>query len=271
MLDKTNGVSLGPLLTRVMAGMDSEDHEEEQIDTAMTNGDVNMGNSIGTNGVITNGAINGAENNMEGNPSQPATTQSASGLPLPESAAAPKDWKLAANRPEFAGFEERVRQEMINMGMVGPSDTFPFGERVDDEVSARLRLLQHEFRQVAIRNGARKARLSELLKEQLAYQEYSTILDDLDKQVDQAYLKRTRGMKAKKKRAGPNGHSSSGAAKPGIGDVARTLMERKKKWRDTIGPVFDKGLTAIPKETIFDSAIMARLEQKETLGEVEED
>jgi len=39
-----------------------------------------IGNSIGMNGVITNGAISGAGNNMEGNPSQPAINCSASTL-----------------------------------------------------------------------------------------------------------------------------------------------------------------------------------------------
>lgn len=273
MLEKVNGVSLGPLLTRVLAGMVCEDHDEEQQqmengNNNATNGDVTMGNSNGTNGVNTN--ENGTDPNNVGQ-AQTNTTQSATALPFPEGPIQPKDWKMVPNRPDFAAVEERIRQEMIYMGMVGPSDTFHFQDRQDDEVSARLRFLQNELRSVAIRNGARKARLSELLKEQLAYQEYSTILDDLDKQVDQAYLKRTRGMKAKKKRAGPNGHASSGAAKPGIGDVARTIMERKKKWKDTIGPVFDKGLTAIPKETIFDTAIMARLEQQEATGEAEED
>lgn len=39
-------------------------------------------------------------------------------------------------------------------------------------------------------NKARKLRLLGLVNNHLAYQEYNTILDDLDKQVEQGYLKR---------------------------------------------------------------------------------
>lgn len=39
-------------------------------------------------------------------------------------------------------------------------------------------------------NKARKQRLLGLVNNHLAYQEYNTILDDLDKQVEQGYLKR---------------------------------------------------------------------------------
>lgn len=271
-------VSLGPLLNRVIAGLVVEDLDEPVaplpnglaanggLDTIMENGE----STSGMNG-ITNGLTNGINGTMNGEESRAVLRPVATSFNLPEGSIQPKDWKLSANRPEFSSLEERIRQEMIHMGMVGPSDTFHFQDRQDDDVSARLRQLQAELRIISIKNGARKARLAELLKEQLAYQEYATILDDLDKQVDQAYLKRTRGMKAKKKK--PVGHhaNSAQAARPGIGDMARTLMERRRKWRDTVGPVFDVEVTRIPKETIFEPEVMEVLEQKELAGDAEED
>lgn len=39
-------------------------------------------------------------------------------------------------------------------------------------------------------NRSRKQKLLGLVNNHLAYQEYNTILDDLDKQVEQGYLKR---------------------------------------------------------------------------------
>ncbi|KAK6338810.1 Transcriptional regulator [Orbilia brochopaga] len=272
-----NAVSLGPLLTRVMTGLVIENLDEPATaSSATTNGnnagpslDVIMENAESTSGL--NGVTNGA-----GGEDHKATLRpvAATSLNLPEGIMSAKDW-AGANKagPDYASLEERIRQEMVYMGMVGPSDTFHFADKQDDEVSARLRELQLELRTVSIRNGARKARLAEHLKEQLAYQEYATILDDLDKQVDQAYLKRTRGMKAKKKKPFGAHHNANAAqtARPGIGDMAKTLMERRRKWKDTVGPVFDKNVTRIPEKTIFDEDIMKGLEAKEAAGENLED
>lgn len=62
--------------------------------------------------------------------------------------------------------------------------------REDDEISIKLRSLQKELRDVMKVNKSRKQRLLGLVNNHLAYQEYNTILDDLDKQVEQGYLKR---------------------------------------------------------------------------------
>ncbi|KAK6522758.1 Transcriptional regulator [Arthrobotrys megalospora] len=271
-----NTVSLGPLLSRVMSGLVVEDLDEPTVagGAGLTNGasgglDVIMENAESTSG------MNGMTNGTGGDEPRGATLRpvAATSLNLPEGIVSSKDWKISVNRPEFSSLEERIRQEMIYMGMVGPSDTFHFADKQDDEVSARLRELQAELRTISIRNGARKTRLAELLGEQLAYQEYATILDDLDKQVDQAYLKRTRGMKAKKKKPFGAHHNANAAqtARPGIGDMAKTLMERRRKWKDTVGPVFDKDVTRIPDKTIFDEDIMKGLEAKEATGESMED
>ncbi|OAA62662.1 transcriptional regulator [Niveomyces insectorum RCEF 264] len=130
----------------------------------------------------------------------------------------------------------------------------------DDEIAARLRRLQTALREQVLVNGARKARLAELVKERMAYQEYQTILEDLDGQVQAAYLKRTRTMGKTKKGKRPGagaagaggagggagaaggagaGAGGAGTARPGIGDLTRTLMERRKRWIENIGAVFD--------------------------------
>ncbi|KAJ6264539.1 hypothetical protein Dda_0686 [Drechslerella dactyloides] len=273
-----NTVSLGPLLSRVMSGLIVENLDEPMSSgSALPNGnstgaglDVIMENAESTSG------MNGVTNGTGGDDHKLATLRpvAATSLNLPEGAMSAKDWAGSSKTgPDYSSLEERIRQEMVYMGMVGPSDTFHFADKQDDEVSARLRELQAQLRTVAISNGARKARLAELLKEQLAYQEYATILEDLDKQVDQAYLKRTRGMKAKKKKPFGAHHNANAAqtARPGIGDMAKTLMERRRKWKDTVGPVFDKDVTRIPEKTIFDEDIMKGLEAKEATGENLED
>ena len=79
-------------------------------------------------------------------------------------------------------------------------------------------------------------------------------------------MKRTRTLgKGKKNAKRPGGAgggshfvagalgSSAGTAKPGIGDAAKTLMERRKKWIDTIKPIFSDEITRVRRssDTIF--------------------
>jgi len=87
----------------------------------------------------------------------------------------------------------------------------------------------------------------DIAREHLAYQEYATILDDLDKQVEQAYLKRTRSIKAKKKRV----IGEPKLAKGTIGEGIKTLMERRRRWIDKISPIFAGMERRIPRESVF--------------------
>ena len=93
-------------------------------------------------------------------------------------------WKSANGKANYAAFEEAMKREMKYIGLWEPNEEEPdWNAQQDDEISARLRALQKELRKQSILNGARKARLTVMLKDQLAYQEYTTILEDLDKQA----------------------------------------------------------------------------------------
>jgi transcriptional adapter 3 len=196
-----------------------------------------------------------------------STLQVATASTMPESTQ--PGWKVPVGKSDYHSLEERIQREMAYIGLLGPNTEPDWKSREDDDVSARLRMLQAQLREQAALNGARKARIADILKEQLAYQEYATILDDLDKQVEQAYSKRTRNMKAtKKKKVVPNGVGVA-QARVGIGEAARTLMERRKKWMTSIGPVFEEGLTRLPKGSIFGG--LEELVEKEKEGVAEED
>lgn len=151
-------------------------------------------------------------------------------------------------------------EELKYLGLLSQNANDPsYKSRQDDEVSARLRLLQAQLHHTSVMTGARKTRLEKLLQPQLAYQEYITIHDDLDKQVEQAYSKRTRVIKAKKKKVPPhmNGVASSAATalekeRRGIGEAARALMDKRAKWRNGVGPVFDEGITGLPVGSVFE-------------------
>ena len=102
-------------------------------------------------------------------------------------------------------------------------------------------------------NGARKARLLQIAEEHMGHQEFTTIRDDLDSQVVQAFAKRNRtigkGKKNVKRPGGAGGGShfagGAGVSKPGIGDAARTLIDRRKRWIGTIVPIFSDDVTKV--------------------------
>jgi len=76
-------------------------------------------------------------------------------------------------------------------------------------------------------------------------------------------------MKASKKKKNiPNGVGVA-RAHVGIGEQARLLMERRKRWIDTIGPVFDKDLGILPEGTIFNN--LNDLVEREKLEAAEEE
>jgi transcriptional adapter 3 len=211
--------------------------------------------------------------------------------PIPPATAMPDShtdaWKKATHpKLDHAQIDERLKQELRYIGFLpfdndGPSagtasSTGPSGSggqgssanasasaadaaiaanldgHFDDEIAARLRFLQAQLKEQAIVNGARKARLMEMVKEKMAFQEYNAIVEDLDGQVQTAYAKRMRtsGKNKKAKRpggAGGGSHATGGAAgaaqgqaRPGIGDVTKTVMDRRKKWIESIGPIFNE-------------------------------
>ena len=245
---ETDQVSGGPLLNRLLSTMRFEhraDPSEDKPQTngvATTNGDVSM-----TNGDIFNSISHDADASQE----LPNGSKSTA---IPSATALPENARPTGNLPNLshAQMDERLKAELRHIGFLSAEDEPDYDAHADDEIAERLRWLQDRLRVVSVLNGARKRRVLELAEEQLAYQEYSTILEDLDGQVQQAYLKRARTAGKSKKNtkrpgggAGANhitqgGVSTAGGAisKPGIGDVARQLMNRRARWEEKIGPVF---------------------------------
>lgn len=181
----------------------------------------------------------------------------------------------ALGRPEPQASDDRLKEELRHLGFLSDDAEPDFEAHYDDEIAARLRYLQEQLEHQSVLNGARKARVLELADERMAQQEWSTIADDLDSQLNQAYLKRHRnigkGKKQLKRPGGPGGGSHlipgqalpAGTGRSGIGEPIKSLMGRRTEWRDTIGPVVDYGRINIPQETIFDTETIKRLVSRE--------
>jgi transcriptional adapter 3 len=272
---ETDKVSVGPLVSRLFSLLRYE-HRAPPDENA-TNGPVN-----GEASTTANGTVNGGDSMEIDQPNgEPANKPLPSATSFPD--ASPNGFKVPAARLDHAQLDERVKAELRHVGLFGPDDNPDYDAHYDDDIAQRLRLLQNELKKQMIINNARKARLLEVARERMAHQEYTTIHDDLDSQVQQAYLKRTRtlgkskkGTQAKHRPGGPGGGShvvsAAGVSRPAIGDVARTLMDRRKRWQECIGPIFKESKTTVPTagESIFDPGVMAEYEKAELEGWDEE-
>ncbi|KAH1382614.1 hypothetical protein KXW98_004991 [Aspergillus fumigatus] len=269
---ETDKVSVGPLVSRLYSLLRYEQRADpdENSTTGAANGEPSTSNFF-----------NGDSMDID----QPAGESDTKPLPSATSFpdASPSGFKVPAAKLDHAQLDERLKAELRHIGFLGEDDNPDYDAHYDDDIAQRLRLLQSELKKQMVTNNARKARLLEIARERMAYQEYTTIHDDLDSQVQQAYLKRTRtlgkskkGSQAKHRPGGAGGgsHVASGAgvSRPAIGDVARTLMDRRKRWEECIGPIFKDSKTSVPGkgETIFDPAVMAEYEKAELEGWDEE-
>jgi transcriptional adapter 3 len=260
---ETDGLSIGPLASRLLLALRVEGRAQTSDDKPATNGDVSMNGD--TNAEEQNGIVDD-----KNQPVPPATY-------MPESST--EAWKKASHpKLEYAQVDERLKQELRYLGFL-PQEGFDadYDGQFDDEIAGRLRVLQARLKEQMLINGASKARLAELVKERMAHQEYQTILEDLDTQVQAAYLKRTRTMGKSKKTKRPGGAGGgshvavSGMARPGIGDLTKTLMERRRRWIDTIGSVFDdESLGKVPRASNPNSSIFKPEDMKELLKKEQE-
>jgi transcriptional adapter 3 len=258
---ETEEISTGPLLARLISVMRVE------------------GRGPPTNSQEPNG-INGDSMDLDDTNPNGVNGTTTETQPLPAAAQLPEfltpGWKAPpiVGKTDYANLEDRMMLELKHMGFFSDSSDAEYSSHFDDEVAARLRFLQSELRKQSIINGARKARILELTEERMAQQEYNTIADDLDNQLNAAYLKRNRNMgKGKKNNKRPGGAgggshpvsaaANAGVSRPGVGEPIRTLMERKSQWNHTIGPVVNYGKTGLPDHTIFEDGVMKRLEDRE--------
>lgn len=261
---ETDQISAGPILSRLLATMRPE--HRAPAEEKPTNGDAEV------NGDLNDMFNEAVQLPSDGPPSVPPATFMADSNT--------EAWKKATHpKLDHAQVDERIKQELRHIGFL-PLDTEPdYDAHYDDEIAGRLRYLQSRLKEVAIKNGARKARLSELTKERMAHQEFTNILEDLDGQVQQAYLKRTRtlGKSKKAKRPGGAGGGShfaaggpgnTGMARPGIGDNTKMLMERRQRWIGAIGGILDEEANTVrrvrdPESSIFKPEAMGDLIRKE--------
>lgn len=184
-----------------------------------------------------------------------------------------EDYKFMTEVNDFHSIEERLKRELKYIGifMNLPSEDESQNKLIlngryikrnnqtiidtddwvrnkeDDEVCAEIRSLQKTLREVTARNKRNKKKLIPIVEEHLAWQEYYTILEELNKQVDQAYTKRLK-VKNKKKKV-----ELSPAQQQAANSGLRTLLDKRKRWIENIGKLFKppEVMKRLPKESIL--------------------
>lgn len=111
---------------------------------------------------------------------------------------------LPCSTPEHIQLNERIARRLIEKGLLNP-EVLPIGHHdmpststfqdqlADDELCQELRACQAALRDQMFINHVRKKKLAKYLRTNyLAIQEYYTLLWEIEKQIEQLYLKRIR-------------------------------------------------------------------------------
>ena len=86
-------------------------------------------------------------------------------------------------------FEERLKAELYHIGLIDKEQA-PVSSNADDEIVIELRKKQHELRHAVEVNMQRKEKLLEISRRWMGWQEYNNLLDEINKNIEQAFLKR---------------------------------------------------------------------------------
>lgn len=135
---------------------------------------------------------------------------------------------------------------------------------MDDPIATALRHAQRELRTVVATNKARRARLAEIARDRLAYQEYLDLREALDKNISNLYtkLQKKDGPKSHKKKKKPselnglsglpNGNGLPAPSPAALGlitdeehhltipDQLKQLVETRRQWVERVGVIFEQ-------------------------------
>ncbi|KAJ2827300.1 Transcriptional regulator [Coemansia sp. 'formosensis'] len=145
---------------------------------------------------------------------------------------------------DMISLEDRLKRELRYIGILDDDD-IDWDDREDDEVCATMRSLQRQLREQTRINALRKERLLPIAKEHTGYQEYTQVIDELDKQVEQSYLKRHRLTKSRKRKSAP-------VKTVALSDNALSAMDRRRRVTQAIGHLFPAEKFGLPTESVFE-------------------
>ncbi|KAJ2158032.1 Transcriptional regulator [Coemansia sp. RSA 552] len=151
--------------------------------------------------------------------------------------------RVLSSSGETLSLEDRLKRELRYIGILDGDDV-NWDDREDDEVCVTIRALQRQLREQTRVNSRRKERLLPIAKEHIGFQEYTQVIDELDKQVEQCYIKRHRQTKSRKRKSVPVKTVS-------LSDNALNAMDRRRRVMQAIGHLFPADKFALPSDSVF--------------------
>ncbi|PWY99388.1 hypothetical protein BCV70DRAFT_207004 [Testicularia cyperi] len=183
---------------------------------------------------------------------------------------------------DMVGFEERIRKELKALDVLGAEEDVDWSTRADDEISTTLRMVQRELATQQKVNEMRKARLFQIAKDRMAYQDYLACLHTVEKEIESGWTKRLRQIKASlgKRKKGGHSHASAvvhhedgganginsatgtpqpgvqpynGPVRPQLPENLVTAMDRREKLQFAFRDLFEESKHAwqTPTESIY--------------------
>ena len=140
----------------------------------------------------------------------------------------------------LGGIEGEARQECEAIGLLDANVAAQWQEHADGPIASALRRAQARLRTQMRANEARKARLFRVAQDRMAWQDYQACLAALDRDIEAAWTKRQRQIKAsmgKKRRGAPE---DAGPSKPQLPDTLPTTLARRRQLKAAFEPLFDK-------------------------------
>ncbi|PWA01027.1 hypothetical protein BB558_002887 [Smittium angustum] len=141
--------------------------------------------------------------------------------------------------------DERLKLELFFIGAL-MEPKIDLKETADDEISTEIRRLQGLLVEQHQVNNERKKALLDVARQYLGFQEFRSIIEELDKQIEQGFMKRSRATKPKKRK-------STSMKTPSVSTNIMTLVDRRRRVIDSINHLFPSEKFINPKESIYDS------------------
>lgn len=261
-LEEDDKVSCGPLISRLLSALVGETSflKNREEEAALNGVPIGVDGDDSTPVEGSSSALPGEDGHRETNPSTDYQTL---------------DERLKREL-NYIGVYMNVRQTLNDPGF----DQDWAEDKEDDEICHEMRHLQRELKEVQRRNGKRKRVLIPVVEEQIAWQEYMSILEDLDKQVEQHYRRRI-NVTPKKSKKGRNSHhkdvkfETNGKEDSHLITSAsfQSLLEKRAKWIEKVGPLFksQKEMRQMPDESVFKDINEEENEDEENEDEEDED
>ncbi|EIW71248.1 hypothetical protein TREMEDRAFT_13632, partial [Tremella mesenterica DSM 1558] len=155
---------------------------------------------------------------------------------------------------DVVDMEERVKKELKMLNLLGEHEDFDPSKRDDDEITSSLRTCQRLLVKQSALNEARKSRLSDIAKHRLAYAEYSSALEGIEKAIEAGWTKRVKkyGIAPRK----TNNSKAETSTRPPVPETLKRLLAVRKQWTETVGKCMRElprgEVVGMPEQSIYE-------------------